>query len=110
MGEMSAVAVRVKQDVIDLLGSLRAEAAVPVLIQLMFEELEIAGLGRENNYPERDAIRKIGSLAIRELVKTIETADQTAKSIEVTGQRLSLKQRQQITESVRHLIQERTVV
>jgi hypothetical protein len=108
MEEMSAVAVRVKQDGIDLLGSLRAEAAVPVLIQLMFEELEIAG--RKHDYPEMDAIRKIGPPAIPGLIKTIETADQTAKSIEITGQRWSLKQRQQIRESVRHVIQERTVV
>ena len=57
-----------------------------------------------------DAILKIGPPAIPWLVKTIETADQTAKSIEITGQRLSLRQRQQMRESVRHLIQERTVV
>jgi hypothetical protein len=69
-----AINSRLINDVISLLGELKAPDGVPILIQIM----ERRQLGVPRNDPELRALAKIGSPAVPFLVNSISTAEVTA--------------------------------
>jgi hypothetical protein len=94
---------RLKQDVIDLLVSLRSEKVVCPLIRLMWTEPEIGGVGREMLYPGTRALVTLGSIAVPELVASIENAGQLAYT-------LSQEHGGRHVESIQMLIQVRATI
>lgn len=68
---------RLKNDVMELLGQLRAEEAVPILIRLM-EERPVDNLWEKMRY-DMKALVAIGSAAVPQLIESIKNAKDTAK-------------------------------
>jgi HEAT repeats len=70
---LAAVAIntRLMTDVVQLLGRLRAEPAIPILIEIMNKHYGIGGLGG----CERDALSQIGEAAVPDLIKDLEESN-----------------------------------
>ena len=69
---------RLKEDVCELLGQLRSEEAVAVLIEAM--ESWTGGDSWENSNAAMDALQKIGSPAVPDIIEAVESAKQRAAS------------------------------
>jgi HEAT repeat protein len=78
------ITFRLKRDVIGLLGELKAEEAVPVLIMLMWQDLEAQIMTDGLKTRFSDAMRalvSIGEVAVPSLIETLETAETVASSV-----------------------------
>jgi len=67
---------RLKEDVCELLGRLKAVEAVAVLIEAM--ESWPGSDSWENSNPAMDALQKIGSPAVDDIIEAVESAKQRA--------------------------------
>jgi HEAT repeat protein len=68
---------RLLWDIIQLLGSLRAEKAIPLLIEIMESDRPMHAW--ESTYPEMEALCQIGAAAVPSLIEAIESANQRAE-------------------------------
>ena len=71
---LAAVAInaRLMTDIVQLLGELRAEQAIPILIEIMNKHDGIGGLGGGS---ETNALCNIGEAAVPELIKNLEESN-----------------------------------
>lgn len=70
---LAAVAInaRLMTDIVQLLGELRAEQAIPILIEIMNKHYGIGGLGGSEKY----ALCHIGEAAVPDLIKDLEESN-----------------------------------
>ena len=80
LGELE-VSWRVKSDICELLGRLRAEAATPVLIKMMETEDSIGSEERMN--PAMKALVRIGPVIFPRIIEAIETAESRAAAVKI---------------------------
>jgi hypothetical protein len=67
-----AMNARVMRDVVDLLGQLRAEASIPILIKIANRHWAIGITGPEIRSSETEALTRIGKAAIPSLIKNLD--------------------------------------
>jgi hypothetical protein len=91
------ITVRLKWDSIEILGRLRAEKAIPLLIEQMLLVPKLNWL-REYWNPAMEALAEIGPAAVPKLIETIEKAREEVSSGRFSSP-ISDEQRQYIIES-----------
>lgn len=99
---------RLRNDAIELLGKLRAEQAIPELIELIVQEPK-TNLSREYWRPEMKALVDIGSPAVASLLESIESARAKVMTAQL-HKGLSKKLWQELVESDTCKIQIRAVM
>ena len=70
------ISSRLYRDALELLGQLRAEAAVPLVVRLMSTDGQVLS----KKHAEMEALVKIGNAAIPRLLEILETSDETLAS------------------------------
>jgi ABC-type transporter Mla MlaB component len=70
---------RLKRDILEILGRLRAEEAVPLLIRIMERRAIYSAIERMS--PEMNTLAQIGTAAVPQLIEAIETASQRSASV-----------------------------
>lgn len=65
---------RLMEDVCELLGSLHAQEAIPILIEAMEQEESVSGNWERMN-PPMEALVKIGSASVPKAIEALETAE-----------------------------------
>ena len=70
---------RLEYDIIEILGELRVEGAIPILVEIMECRMKDNWL-RQRMLPEMIALGKIGKPAVPALIKSIEEAEEKATS------------------------------
>ncbi len=101
---------RLKQDIINLLVSLHAEESVPLLVKLLLQEPEIAGLKREIMYPEMKALVELGTISVPHIIELIVTSDAIANAMPIYDKLISEEEKIARINSIKHLIQKRAVI
>jgi hypothetical protein len=96
---------RLREDVIDLLVIQRAEDAVPVLVELMLQDLAIAGLHREMFLPGARGLIRIGPEAVPKLIAIIENPKIVNTFSEQFVSTLPYEDRRRYEESGNRLVQ-----
>jgi HEAT repeat protein len=70
------ISKRLKGDAIELLGKLKAQEAIPILIAMLRERIYISP--KDIVYPESKALIEIGAISVPELVDAMERAEKKA--------------------------------
>jgi HEAT repeat protein len=74
-----AINSRLFFDIIELLGDLRSEKAVPVLIEIMVSQRSMNNPSTNPMYTEMEALCRIGNVAVPQLIEVLENANQRAE-------------------------------
>ena len=77
-----AINARVMSDVVDLLGQLRAELSIPILIAIANRHWTVGISGPEARSPETEALTRIGKAAIPSLITNLDDASIRASGFE----------------------------
>lgn len=71
------VSWRIKQDIVEVLTRLKARDAVPLLIDSLNSGIQVGSATHEHMRPEMEMLRQFGAIAVPELNKAIDTAEET---------------------------------
>jgi hypothetical protein len=77
------ITFRLKGDIITLLGELKSEEALPILLRLMWRDLEVEMISKRPRWNNAmKALVNMGGIAVPTLIETLERAESLANSIE----------------------------
>jgi hypothetical protein len=98
-GRLTALTMnsRFMTDVVHLLGELKAEQAIPLLMEMVNRHLEMTYLGLEIHTPETAALERIGAASVSQLVENLNEATIRAYGFEplVHGWRVVVEEEDQ---------------
>jgi HEAT repeat protein len=79
-----------KGDIITLLGELKSEEALPILLRLMWRDLEVEMISKRPRWNNAmKALVTMGGVAVPTLIETLESAKSVANSVEYKDVQLS---------------------
>jgi HEAT repeat protein len=84
------ITYRLKGDIINLLGELKSEEALPILLRLMWRDLEVEMISKRPRWNNAmKALVTMGGIAVPTLIETLERAESIANSVEYNDVQLS---------------------
>lgn len=107
------ISCRLRCDLIDLLVSLRAEEAIPILVRFIWSSngtLGFASFGKVSFSREEYALIRMGPVAVPKIIEVLEGAETIADSICASDQSLNQIEKERIIKQIARSIQIRSIL